>query len=73
MRKADYIISKVKARVRIRKAKYKFGIEVPTSLEHARELDRKNGNTKWYEDSVVSVKNSIFYFENYMGWLCYNS
>ena len=49
LRKADYIISKVKARVRICKAKYKFGIEVPTSLEHARELDRKNGNTMWYE------------------------
>ena len=30
---------------RIRKTTHKYGIEIPTSVEHAFELDRKNGNT----------------------------
>ena len=63
LQKADYIILKVKARVRIRKAKYKFGIEVPTSLEHARELNRKNGNTKWYEAWKKEMENVSIAFE----------
>ena len=32
---------------RIRKTTHKYGIEIPTSVEHAFELDRKNGNNLW--------------------------
>ena len=46
LRKRDVILSKVKAR--IRKTNRKYGIEIPTSVEHAMELDRKNGNAPLY-------------------------
>jgi hypothetical protein len=45
LRKRDVILSKLKAR--IRKTTHKYGIEVPTSLEHALSIDKKNGNTLW--------------------------
>ena len=32
---------------RIRKTTHKYGIEIPTSVEHAFALDRKNGNNLW--------------------------
>jgi hypothetical protein len=45
LRKRDIILSKVKAR--IRKTTHKYGIEIPTSVEHAYKLDERNGNTFW--------------------------
>ena len=45
LRKRDAIISLVKSR--INKATHKYGIEIPRSLEHAYELDKKNGNDFW--------------------------
>ena len=45
LRKRDRIISAVRARVR--RVTHKYGIEIPTSIEHAYELDRKNGNDFW--------------------------
>ena len=27
--------------------RYKYGFEVPCNFKHAKELDKKNGNTKW--------------------------
>ena len=44
-------------------AKYKFGIEVPTLLEHARELDRKNGNNLWYKAWKKEMENVSVAFE----------
>ena len=41
----DRIVSAVKARVR--KAPHKYGIEVLTSVEHAKRLDHINGNRDW--------------------------
>ena len=29
--------------------KYKFGVEIPRSVKHALELDRRNGNNLWKE------------------------
>ena len=29
--------------------KYKFGVEIPRSVRHALEIDRKNGNNLWRE------------------------
>jgi hypothetical protein len=45
LRKRDIILSKIKAR--IQKTTHKFCIEVPTSMEHAFAIDKKNGNTLW--------------------------
>ena len=45
LRKRDIILSKVKAR--IRKTTHKYGIEIPTSVTHALEIDDKNKNTFW--------------------------
>lgn len=45
MRKRDVILAAVKQR--IRKTTHKYGIEIPTSVEHAYEIDRKNGNDFW--------------------------
>ena len=45
LRKRDVILSKLKAR--IRKTTHKYGIEIPTSVENANEIDRANNNTLW--------------------------
>jgi hypothetical protein len=45
LRKRDIILSKINAR--IRKTTHKYGIEIPTSVENANELDRSNSNTLW--------------------------
>ena len=45
LRKRDVIISSVKSR--IRRTMHKHGTEIPTSLEHARRLDIKNGDDFW--------------------------
>ena len=42
LRKRDIILSAVKSR--IRKTTHKYGIEIPTSVEHAYQIDQKNGN-----------------------------
>jgi hypothetical protein len=47
LKKRDRIIGKVAKRYK--KVTHKFGIELPTSVEHAYELDRKNGNNLWRE------------------------
>ena len=45
LKKRNSIISAMK--VRLRKMTHKYGIEIPTSVDHAMEIDRKNGNTMW--------------------------
>jgi hypothetical protein len=50
MRKRDIILSKLKAR--IRKMTHKYGIEIPTSVEHTMKIDKDNGNTFW-RDSLA--------------------
>ena len=50
LRNRDRIISDVNSRVR--KATHKFGIKIPTSIEHCKRLDKDNGNTLWM-DSVI--------------------
>ena len=41
------ILSAVRARVR--KTTHKYWIAVPTSVEHAKQLDEQNGNTFWMD------------------------
>ena len=43
LKKRNAIISAMK--VRLQKTTHKYGIEIPTSVDHAMEIDRKNGNT----------------------------
>ena len=45
LRKRDVILSKICAR--IRKTTHKYGIEIPTSVAHALEIDKANSNTFW--------------------------
>ena len=45
LRKRDRIVSAVKSR--IKKATHKYGIEVPTSVEHALQIDATNGDSFW--------------------------
>jgi hypothetical protein len=45
LRKRDIVLSQIMAR--IRKTTHKYGIEVPTSMEHAFVINRKNGNSLW--------------------------
>ena len=61
IRKRDVILSKLKAR--IRKTTHKYGIEVPTSLEHAYEIDRVNKNTIWRDALAKEMLNIGIAFE----------
>ena len=45
LRKRDTIVSAL--RMRMCQAKHKYGIEIPASVEHAKELDMKEGNDLW--------------------------
>ena len=47
LRKLSRIISKIKARLMV--TTHKYGIEIPKSINHAKELDKKNGNTLWMD------------------------
>jgi hypothetical protein len=55
LRRRNAILSAVKARVR--KKTHKYGIEVPTSLDRAKELDRINGNTLWMDALKLEMHN----------------
>ena len=54
LKKKDIIISKVKTR--IRKNSHKYGIEIPTSVAHAKKIDDRNGNTYWCD----AIKKEMF-------------
>ena len=54
LRKRDVIISSIKARAR--KVTHKYGIEMPDDIDHAKELDAKNGNDFWSK----ALKKEIF-------------
>lgn len=45
MKKRDRIIAAVNTHVRHNT--HKYGLKVPTSVAHALEIDKKNGNTYW--------------------------
>jgi hypothetical protein len=55
LRRRNVILSAVKARGR--KEMNKYGIEVPTSLVRAKELDRFNGNTLWMDALKLEMHN----------------
>ena len=47
----------------IRKTTQKYGIEIPASVQHAFELDRKNGNNLWKEALEMEMYNIGVIFE----------
>jgi hypothetical protein len=61
LRKRDVILSAIKTRVR--KMTHKYGIELPTSVAHAIEIDRKNGDTKWQDAIALEMVNVGVVFE----------
>jgi len=61
LRKRDVIVSAVNSRVR--KISHKYGIELPTSVKHAIEIDRKNGNTLWQDALSKEMGNVCVAFE----------
>jgi hypothetical protein len=50
-------------KARVRKKTHKYGIEVPTSLVRAKELDRINGNTLWIDALKLEMHNVGVAFE----------
>ena len=61
LRKRDVIISAVNSRVR--RTSHKYGIEVPTSVKHAIEIDRKNKHTFWADALKKEMGNVSVAFE----------
>ena len=61
LRRRNAILSAVKARVK--KKTHKYGIELPTSIEHAKQLDRMNGNTLWMDALKKEMHNVGIAFE----------
>ena len=55
LKKRQVILSALKKR--IRKTTHKYGIEIPTRVEHAFELDRKNGNNLWKDAIEMEMYN----------------
>ena len=43
--------------LRVRKCSHKYGIEIPTSITHAKRIDQKNGNTFWTDAILKEMKN----------------
>jgi len=61
LRKRDVIVSAVNSWVR--KIRHKYGIELPTSVKHAIEIDCKNGNTLWQDALSKEMGNVCIAFE----------
>jgi hypothetical protein len=61
LRKRDVIVSSVKARTR--RTSHKYGVELPRSVEHAHELDRKNGDDLWAQSLTKEMTNLGVAFE----------
>ena len=55
LKKRNAIISAMK--VRLQRTTHKYGIEIPTSVDHAMEIDRKNGNTMWKDALALEMLN----------------
>ena len=61
LRKRDNIIASVTSR--IKRTTHKYGIEVPTSIEHAKKIDSINGNRYWQNAIDKEMSNVKVAFE----------
>ena len=55
LKKRDTIIASVRSR--IAKTTHKYGIEIPTSWKHAKEIDARNKNHLWENALAKEMKN----------------
>ena len=55
LRKRDGIIASVNSHTR--KGTHKYGIEIPTSIKHGEEIDRRNKNTFWQDAIHLEISN----------------
>ena len=65
LKKRDSIIGKVKSRYWLKT--HKYGIELPKSVEHAIELDKRNKNTLWWQaicDEMATVRKAFVEWED---------
>jgi hypothetical protein len=61
LKKMKVIVSAVKSR--LKHTTHKYGVEVPRSFDHARQLDKKNGNTLWMNAWEKEMTNVSIAFE----------
>ena len=61
LRKREVILTAVKNQ--IRKMTHKYGIEIPRDVEHAHEIDARNGNTLWRDTLRKEMYNVGVAFE----------
>ena len=61
LKKRDRIVSAVTSR--IRKAKHKYGIEVPSDIKDAIRIDEKNGNSLWQDAIKKEMYNVSIAFQ----------
>lgn len=61
LRKRDVILASIKRR--IRKTTHKYGIEIPSSVEHAHEIDKQSGNNLWRDAIQKEMFNVGIAFE----------
>jgi hypothetical protein len=61
LRKRNTILCKIKTR--IRRTTHKYGIKVPTGIEHAMQLDQDNGNAFWRDVLALEMTNVGVAFE----------
>ena len=62
LKKRQIILAALKKR--IMKTTHKYGIEIPTSVEHAFDFDRKNGNNLWKDVLEMEMYNFGVAFES---------
>ena len=65
LKKKNRIISKIKSKYLTRA--HKFGIKIPKSVKEARDLDRINGNSLWWNAICQEMKNVRVAFEEFDG------
>ena len=61
LKKRDRIISAV--RNKVKQQSHKYGIEIPRSVQHAYEIDRRNGNDYWRRAIEKEMRNVLVAFE----------
>ena len=65
LKKRNRILAKLKSKYWVRT--HKYGIEIPKSVEQAKTLDEKNGNTLWWDSIMKEMKNVRPAFEEWEG------
>ena len=65
LKKRNRIVAKTKSKYWIRT--HKYGIEIPKSVQEAKRIDEKNGNTLWWDAICQEMRNNRIAFEKFEG------